>query len=287
MNIFEAERLDFAYNGSPVLRGVSFGVQPGELVCILGPNGCGKTTLLRLLLGLLAPSKGSVTVCGKNVRATTRRELAKKVAYVPQTHQAAFAYSALDMVLMGRSAKGLFFGRPSARDKRIAMDALRRFSIDHLAAKPVTQLSGGQRQLTLLARALAQEAKVLVLDEPINGLDFGHQAHLLEILRGLCGEGYTCVMTTHSPDHALWVADRVLMLRQGRIVANGSPQDVVTGETLGRLYDAAISVFPIAQTMRVCIPDSISRLCRQHGATAPVPLVQQPAARKADALHHE
>ena len=146
--------------------------------------------------------------------------------------------------------------------------ALRRFSIGHLAGKPVTQLSGGQRQLTLLARALAQGARALVLDEPVTGLDFGHQAKCLEILRELCAEGYTCVMTTHFPDHALWVADRVLMLRGGRIVADGAPGAVVTGELLGRLYGVDISVFPIAAALRVCVPDRISRLCRDAAGDA-------------------
>ena len=268
MPVFTAEDLAFAYNGAPVLRGVSFAVRPGELVCLLGPNGCGKTTLLKLLLGLLPPTAGRARVGGRPAHALPPRELAAAVAYVPQAHQAAFAYTVLDIVLMGRAAQSFCFGPPRAADRDIAMDALRRFSIDHLAGKPVTQLSGGQRQLTLLARALAQGARALVLDEPVTGLDFGHQAKFLEILRQLCAEGYTCVMTTHFPDHALWVADRVLMLRGGRIVADGAPGAVVTGELLGRLYGVDISVFPIAAALRVCVPDRISRLCRDAAGDA-------------------
>ncbi|WP_428561620.1 MAG: ABC transporter ATP-binding protein [Solidesulfovibrio sp. DCME] len=263
MGILAAQDLAFAYNGTPVLDGVSFAVGTGELVCLLGPNGCGKTTLLKLLLGLLPPTAGQALVRGRPAHATPPRELAAAVAYVPQAHQPAFAYSVLEAVLMGRAARSFFFGPPTARDRDIALEALDRFAIAHLAHTPVTQLSGGQRQLTLLARALAQGAKALVLDEPITGLDFGHQARFLEILRGLCREGYTCVMTTHFPDHALWVADRVLLLRDGRIEADGPPAAVVTGEALGRLYGLAVSVFPIAAALRVCVPDRISRLCRE------------------------
>ena len=257
MNVFEARDLAFAYNGTPVLRRVSFGVRPGTLVCLLGPNGCGKTTLLRLMLGLLAPTGGRLLLEGHKACAIARREMARRVAYVPQLHKAAFAYTALEMVLMGRTAASPFLSRPSDSDREIAMEALRRFSIAHLADVPVPRLSGGQRQLTILARALAQKARTLVLDEPITGLDFGHQAKFLEILRQLCTEGHTCVMSTHFPDHALWVADHVLMLRNGQVVADGAPRDVVTSENLGRLYDADISVYSIAQTIRVCVPDRI------------------------------
>jgi iron complex transport system ATP-binding protein len=185
--------------------------------------------------------------------------MARRVAYVPQLHQIPFAYTALEMVLMGRAGRASFFGRPSNRDRDIALAALKRFSIGHLAHVPVTRLSGGQRQLTMLARALAQEAAALVLDEPINGLDFGHQAQFLGILQELCAEGRTCVMSTHFPDHALWVADHVLLLRDGQMVADGPPREVVTRENLSRLYDADISVFSMSEAIRVCIPDRISR----------------------------
>jgi iron complex transport system ATP-binding protein len=255
--VFEADQLAFAYNGSPVLRRVSFSVGQGEMVCLLGPNGCGKTTMLRLMLGLLAPTGGSLRVCGRKARTMSRREMAARVAYVPQLHQAPFAYSVLDMVLMGRAMRRSFFGQATRRDRDMAMAALDQLDIAHLAAKPVTQLSGGQRQLTLLARALAQETAALVLDEPMTGLDFGHQANFLEILKDLCAKGHTCVMSTHCPDHALWVADHVLMLRQGQVVADGAPDAAVTSETLGRLYDAAISIYPVGGAIRVCIPDRI------------------------------
>jgi iron complex transport system ATP-binding protein len=260
MAIFTAESLAFAYNGTPVLRRVSFAVRSGELVCLLGPNGCGKTTLLKLMLGLLAPTGGRLLLSGRDAGAYSRKNMARRVAYVPQLHHTAFAYTVLDMVLMGRAVHTPFFGRPSRRDTAIAVAALARFSMEHLAEVPVTRLSGGQRQLTLLARALAQEAPVLVLDEPINGLDFGHQAKFLEILRELCAEGHTCVMTTHFPDHALWVSGHVLMLRDGCVVADGPPGTVVTSEHLGRLYDADISVFSLGETIRVCVPDRLGRI---------------------------
>jgi iron complex transport system ATP-binding protein len=260
MEVFTAREVAFAYNGPPVLRRVSFAVRPGRLVCLLGQNGCGKTTLLRLLLGLLVPASGRLRLGDREPASLSRREMARRVAYVPQTHHPAFAHSVLDMVLMGRAAHGAFFGRPTGRDRDIAARALDRFGLGHLGAAPVTRLSGGQRQLTLLARGLAQQAPVLVLDEPVTGLDFGHQARFLEILRELCAEGHTCVMTTHSPDHALWVADQVILLQDGQVMADGAPSEVLTGDTLGRLYDDAISVLPLRGTIRVCLPDRIGRM---------------------------
>lgn len=271
MNAFTVREVSFAYDGPLVLRRVSFAVRAGSLVCLLGPNGCGKTTLLRLLLGLLPPAAGRLLVGDRETASLSRREMARRVAYVPQSHHPAFAHTALDMVLMGRAAHGAFFGRPSRRDRDIALQALQRFGIAHLAEAAVTRLSGGQRQLVLLARALAQQAPALVLDEPVTGLDFGHQAKFLEILRQLCAEGHTCVMTTHFPDHALWVADHVLLLQHGEILADGPPGDVLTGDALGRLYDDAFSVLPLCGSVRVCLPDRIVRLEKAAETSAPAP----------------
>lgn len=267
MDTFTAEKLSFAYPRKAVLSRVSFAVRPGELVCLLGPNGCGKSTLLGLMRGLLAPTSGHVRLSGRDARSYSRRELARRLASVPQSGQPAFAYTVLAMVLMGRAAWGSFFGRPSRRDREIAREALVRFGIADLADVPYTHLSGGQRQRTLLARALAQEAPVLVLDEPTTGLDFGHQAKFLDILDELRAAGRTIVMTTHFPDHALWLADRVLMLREGSLVADGAPETVVTAERLGRLYDTPIAIHTVNGALRVCVPDNIPRPGRrQEGA---------------------
>jgi len=218
MDVFAAEDLSFAYDRKPVLSRVSFAVRPGELVCLLGPNGCGKTTLLGLMRGLLAPTSGRLLLAGRDAGSYSRRELARRLASVPQSGQPAFAYTVLAMVLMGRAARGSFFGRPTRRDRDIAREALARFDIADLAEVPYTRLSGGQRQRTLLARALAQDTPTIVFDEPTTGLDFGHQARFL-----------------------------------------GS---------LGRLYDAPISIHTIDGALRICVPDGIPRPGRRQPAVS-------------------
>lgn len=267
MTAITVEHVAFAYNHVPILTDVSFSVATGQLACLLGPNGCGKTTLLRLSLGLLRPARGRVRLSGRDAAACPPGRLARIAAYVPQLGRPAFAYTALETTLMGRALHGGFRGRPSAEDKAIAMAALDRFSIAHLADRPLPRLSGGQRQLVMLARALAQQAPILIMDEPVNALDFGNQARFLEIVRELCDEGHTCLMTTHFPDHALWVADRVIMLRSGAVVADATPEAAVTSDNLQRLYDAAIDVHPLKNAMRVCVPARMGRL----GPAAPRP----------------
>jgi iron complex transport system ATP-binding protein len=263
--------LAFAYDGKTVLHDVSFAVPAGSLACLLGPNGCGKTTLLRLLLGLLPPRRGETRLNGRDVAACPPRAMARLAAYVPQLAHPAFAYTVFETALMGRSARARAFCRPGRRDREIAMAALARFGIDHLADVPLPRLSGGQRQLTMLARALAQDTPVLVMDEPVNGLDFGNQARFLEIVRELCDEGRTCLMTTHFPDHALWVADRVVMLRGGRVLADDTPEAAVTSRNLGALYDAAIDVFPLGEHMRVCVPARMARTASRPAAMRHAP----------------
>ncbi|EFL51132.1 ABC transporter related protein [Solidesulfovibrio fructosivorans JJ]] len=272
MDAVAVSNLAFSYNGRAVLCDVSFTVAPGGLACLLGPNGCGKTTLLRLILGLLSPGSGDARIEGRDVAASSPRELAKLAAYVPQLSQPAFAYSAFETVLMGRAARARAFGRPGKDDRDIARAAMARFGVDRFADTPLTRLSGGQRQLVMLARALAQETPVLVMDEPVNGLDFGNQARFLEIVRELCDEGRTCLMTTHFPDHALWVADRVVMMRSGHVLADAAPAEAVTSRNLGRLYDAAIEVHPLNEHMRVCVPTRMRRVLRHPGKKRAIPL---------------
>ena len=264
MDVFRAEDLSFAYERQPVLSRVSFAVRPGELVCLLGPNGCGKTTLLGLMRGLLAPTSGRLLLAGRDAGSYSRRELARRLASVPQSGQPAFAYTVLAMVLMGRAARGSFFGRPTRRDRDIAREALARFDIADLAEVPYTRLSGGQRQRTLLARALVQGAAVHVLDEPESALDFGNQQRLLGRIAALAGQGRTCVFSTHMPDHALAVADRVVLLAGGTILAAGETASVITAEHLAAMYAIPVRLAHVAEGWRV-IPPALVKPASKRG----------------------
>jgi iron complex transport system ATP-binding protein len=262
MTVLRVENIGFAYADTPVLDGVSFSVAKGELVSVLGPNGCGKTTLLKLLLGIFAPQRGRVLLNGVDIGQIGRKSLARQVAYVPQVHSAPFSYPVLDVVMMGRMPHMSFFSRFSKEDEKEALGALEKTGILHLRDKPYTRISGGERQLTLIARALAQGARVFILDEPLNGLDYGNQLKLLEQLHGLCDEGYTFVKSTHFPDHAFWVSDHVIMLKNGVVHSDGPPNDVITQESLYELYGTKVFVLPYADNFRICVPGVIyARLC--------------------------
>lgn len=262
MTLICAKNLCFSYAERHILQNVSFEISKGELVSVLGPNGCGKTTLLKILLGLYSARYGQVLLEGVELSCINKRELARKIAYVPQVHNASFGYSVLDVAMMGRMPHKSFFSLFSADDEHIALAALERVGIAHLKDEPYTRISGGERQLTLIARALSQGARIFVLDEPLNGLDYGNQIKLLEQLHELCTDGFTFIKSTHFPDHALWVANHVIMLKNGQVHADGSPLDVITGASLYELYGAEVEVRPFADNFHVCIPEKIqSRLC--------------------------
>ncbi|QGY40511.1 ATP-binding cassette domain-containing protein [Pseudodesulfovibrio cashew] len=262
MPLIRAENIRFAYGEAPVLNSVSFTIGKGELVSILGPNGCGKTTLLKILLGLNAPGSGQVFLDGVPLSRMNRKRLARMVAYVPQVHTPSFPYPVKEVVKMGRMPHKPFFALFSRDDEDIACQALEKMGILHLKDKPYTRISGGERQLTLIARALAQGARIFILDEPLNGLDYGNQLQLLEQLHELCAEGYTFIKSTHFPEHALWVADHVIMLKDGVIHADGAPGEVITGENLFSLYGARVRVVPFAENFSICIPENLrSRVC--------------------------
>ena len=240
--MLEAIGLAFGFPGRTIGAGIDFAVARGETLCVLGPNGGGKTTLFRTLLGLLPVREGTVRVDGRDAKSLTRREFARLVGYVPQAHSAAFPFSVVDIVLMGRTAHLGALASPRDPDRRIAMRVLEEVGIAHLAERNYTAISGGERQLALVARALAQEPKVLVMDEPTASLDFGNQMRVLEKMRSLARLGISIVFSTHDPDHAFAVADRALLLGGGRMLAIGMPREVVRADTLEVLYGVSVRI---------------------------------------------
>ena len=257
--ILDVRDLAFGYHGKDVGRGVSFSLAAGEVFCLLGPNGSGKTTFFKTILRLLAPLGGDVAVDGRSVRDRSRRELARVFGYVPQAQEGRFPFTVHDMVLMGRTAHVGAFGVPTQRDRAAADDALRLLGITHLASALYPQVSGGERQLALIARAVAQEPRVLVMDEPTASLDFGNQVRVLEELRALSSRGICVILSTHDPDQAFLCAHRVGLLHQGRLAYLGTPAEVITRETLGAVYGVSVDVVEHTardgRAIRLCVPD--------------------------------
>jgi iron complex transport system ATP-binding protein len=233
----EIRDVAFHRQGRAILDGISFRLEAGQVLALLGVNGAGKSTLLRLALGLLAPTAGEIRLAGRRLADWSRRQIARQMAYVPQAHVSMFPYRVQEVVTLGRLPQGSLFRAPSPADRAAALGALSRLGIAHLAARPYTEISGGERQLALIARALCQEARLLILDEPATGLDYGHQLRLLERLGQLADEGYGVLMSTHHPDHARLAATRVLLMNAGQIQMEGAPERVLTPENLQSLYD--------------------------------------------------
>ncbi|WP_323991367.1 ABC transporter ATP-binding protein [Nguyenibacter sp. L1] len=238
MSGLEARQVGFRRQGRWVLEDVSLTLRPGELVALLGPNGAGKTSLLRLLLRLSRPDAGRILLDGRDIAGLTRRHLAGRVAYVPQGHAVAFPYRVADVVALGRLAGGTMLAPfASAADHRAAAEAMARLAIGHLAERAYVTLSGGERQSVLIARALAQGARLLVLDEPEAGLDYGQQRRLFGLLRDLAAGGYAILATTHDPLRAARVFSRAVLLRGGRVLADGPAAAILSEDAISDLYD--------------------------------------------------
>ena len=240
--MLQAINLSIGYEHRRVASGIDLMVRRGEVLCLLGPNGAGKTTLFKTLLGLIPAQSGEVTIDGRPIAALARAELARSMAYVPQAQVMEFAYTVLDLVLMGRTAHLGPFSAPGRRDHERARAALADLGIADLAEAEANRISGGQRQLCLIARALAQDALLLVMDEPTASLDLGNRLLVLERVRALKQQHFGVVFSTHDPDQARELATMVAVIANGGLVAYGTPEDTLTGPILSSVYGVDVVV---------------------------------------------
>lgn len=253
----EVKALEYAYPHQDALQGVSFEVGEGSLLFVLGENGAGKTTLFRCMLGFLKNYGGEISIDGKSSKTMSSKELAKQVAYIPQAHSPTFNYTVLDTVLMGTNPFLQGTAGPGEKEQEKAVLAMEKLGISHMAKRGFAEISGGERQLVLIARAMTQNTKILVMDEPTANLDYGNQYRVLELVRQLAKEGYLILFSSHNPEHALLYATHVLALQKGKRVAFGPPETELTPAILEQLYGIPVQVQTIQTGKRevpVCIP---------------------------------
>jgi iron complex transport system ATP-binding protein len=248
--------LSFGYPGRAVGSHVSFSLEAGEILCLLGPNGGGKTTLFRTILGLIPALTGRIAVDGADISHWSARRRARAMGYVPQSGGGSFAFTVREIVLMGRTAQRGAFAPPALDDYDAAEAALETLGIRHLGERDWLRISGGERQLALIARALAQDPQVMVLDEPTANLDFGNQVRVTDEVRRLGASGLAVLFSTHHPEQAFACAHRVAMLHEGRLAEIGPPASVITEAAMRRVYGLEVEVVPVPGGMSVCLPRS-------------------------------
>ncbi len=264
--ILEVNRAGFAYPGRQhVFSDVSFSLEDREVLCILGPNGIGKSTLIRCLANLYRLCSGSIRLFGKEMVRLPQVEIAKKIGYVPQAHEIVFPFTVRDFILMGRAPHLTAFSSPGKEDCEIADEKMRLVGIEKIAGKPVNEISGGEYQLVMIARALTQEPAILLLDEPTSHLDFGNQIRVLEIIESLADRGLSVVMSSHFPDHAFLASNSVAIMKYGTFMAYGLAEDVVTEENLKQTYGVDVSIaYSHHGARHICVPHR-SGACRCRG----------------------
>jgi iron complex transport system ATP-binding protein len=251
IDVFEA---CFSYDGRDnVFEDINLSLTRGEVLCILGPNGTGKTTLIKCLNGLLKLNKGEIHLSGVNINSLPKGDLARQIGYIPQGHQPVFPFTVLDVVVMGRAPHLSSLSSPSSQDFEIARKCLEKLKISHMISKPYTELSGGESQLVFFARVLAQQPEILLLDEPTSHLDFGNQMRTLNIINKMAKSGFSVVMSSHFPDHAFLAADKVAIMKDRGILAFGTPDEVITQENLEKAYKIGVKIEKVDGRM-ICIP---------------------------------
>jgi iron complex transport system ATP-binding protein len=250
--------LTCGYRKKPVIRDLSLEISTGETLALLGPNGVGKTTFFKTLLGLLPPQSGRMTVDGCDLMRLAPKQRARIMAYVPQSHEVPFPYSVEEVVVMGCTVYMNSFAGPAKEDREVAAACMEELGVYALRQRVFTQLSGGERQLVLVARALAQQAEFLVMDEPASNLDFGNQMKVLDQISRLKERGKGIILTTHSPDHALSCSSRVAVFHKDHPAEVGEPHQVITAELMYRLYGVNVQLHELkmrrGKRMRMCVP---------------------------------
>ena len=256
--MLQVQNAHFHYdsNGMNGFQEVNFSLKAGQVMSVLGPNGCGKTTMLKCLLGLFKLQGGNILLDGQELNKMNRGEVARIVGYIPQMHQPAFPFSVLDTVLVGRAPHLGFLESPKKEDMRIAQAAIDALGITHLSDKPYSQLSGGEKQLATFARVMAQRPALLLMDEPTSHLDFGNQIKVLNLVQELASTGMPIVMTSHFPDHAFLTSSKVAIMKKGKFIDFGPPDKVITEQSMEEIYGVKVKVMDVDSSVgyKVCLP---------------------------------
>lgn len=253
-NIFDVRNISFSYDDETIFSDISFSISKGDVLCILGPNGTGKTSLIKCLNGLHDIDSGEILINGENMKRLSFKQISKHIGYIPQSHVPSFPFKVFDVVLMGRAPYLNLTDSPNEEDKTIALDALKKLGIADLKDKEYTNLSGGERQLVFLARVLCQKPDILILDEPTSHLDFGNQIRLLEIIDNLAKSGLSIIMSSHFPDHAFLSSTKVAIMKNKHFIDFGAPDDVVTEDNLKKAYSIDVKLIELDNRRKVCVP---------------------------------
>ena len=257
---FEANQVSAGYGGKDIVQDVSFSLEGGDVLCLLGPNGVGKTTLFKSLLGFLPLSSGEISIDGQPLHHDDRKTMASLIGYVPQVHEPPFPFQVRDVVVMGGIAKMNLFSGPSQKAYQRADELLDMLEVSYLRDRIYTEISGGERQMVLIARALMQDPQFLMMDEPTSNLDFGNQMRVLQQIRLLAGRGVGILMTSHFPDHAFLCCTRAAVMCRNKPFLVGPVQDIVTEETLRNAYGISVKIAYIntpeqeTKTVKTCVP---------------------------------
>ncbi len=252
----ELEHVGFSYKDREVLKDVTFSLSEGTLTCLLGPNGVGKSTLFKVILGILKQQTGGIRIGGEDTRGWDARKMASAVAYIPQSHAPVFSYLVIDMVLMGTAPRVGVWSKPRKSERDHAREILKKLGLEELTYREYGKLSGGERQLVLIARALMQGSKILLLDEPTSNLDFGNQVLVMNVLRSLSRQGYIIFIATHQPEHAFLYANRAIALKDGQVLAQGRPAEIITEELMEKLYGIRVHIATLEKGgKRLCVPE--------------------------------